>query len=74
MNAQNVNVQKNIFAYFQNGLNPFFVNKTSGFNSIPGDLNNDDHVDINDYNLLIQNFGNPYTIFDYNVLIGNYGK
>jgi hypothetical protein len=42
--------------------------------SIPGDLNGDGHVNIDDYNLLVTNFGNPYTIFDYNVLVGNFGS
>jgi len=42
--------------------------------SIPGDLDGDGDVDISDYNLLVANFGNPYTIFDYNVLVGNFGK
>lgn len=40
----------------------------------PGDLNGDGKVDINDYNLLLSKFGNPYTIFDYNNLVGNFGK
>ena len=40
----------------------------------PGDLNGDGKVDINDYNLLLSNFGNPYTIYDYNILVGNFGK
>ena len=43
-------------------------------NSIPGDLNGDGHVNQADYDLLVANFGNPYTIFDYNVLVGNFGK
>jgi len=41
---------------------------------LPGDLNGDGHVNIYDYNLLVTNFGNPYTIFDYNALVGNWGK
>jgi len=41
---------------------------------LPGDFNGDNKVDIYDYNLLITNFGNPYTIFDYNALVGNFGK
>lgn len=39
-----------------------------------GDLNNNSKVDIFDYNILVSNFGNPYTIFDYNTLISNFGK
>lgn len=39
-----------------------------------GDLNNDDKVDINDYNLVKDNFGSPYTIYDYNDLVTNYGN
>ena len=42
--------------------------------SNPGDLNTDGKVDIFDYNLLVSNFGDPYTIFDYNTLVGNFGK
>lgn len=42
--------------------------------SPPGDLNNDGHVNTTDYNLLVANFGKPYTIFDYNTLVGNFGK
>lgn len=44
------------------------------FKTIPGDLNGDGHVDISDYNLLVNRFGHPYTIFDYNVLVGNFGS
>jgi len=40
----------------------------------PGDLNGDGKVDINDFNLVKTNFGNPYTIFDYNNLVGNFEK
>ena len=39
-----------------------------------GDLNSDGHVNQADYDLLVANFGNPYTIFDYNILVGNWGK
>jgi len=42
--------------------------------SLPGDLNGDGHVNQADYDLLVANFGNPYTIFDYNVLVGNWGE
>ena len=52
-------------------LNPY---QTSTPTPKPGDLNGDTHVDIFDYNLLVANFGNPYTIFDYNALVGNFGK
>ena len=41
---------------------------------IPGDLNNAGKVALLDYNIIISNFGPPYTIFDYNTLVGNYGK
>ena len=41
---------------------------------LPGDFNGDGHVNIYDYNQLIANFGNPYTIFDYNILVENWGK
>lgn len=52
-----------------------------------GDLNNDGKVDIFDYNILIENFGNTscgnvadidanckVDIFDYNILVENFGK
>jgi hypothetical protein len=55
--------------------------------SKPGDLNGDTKVDINDYNLLMANFGKTGTgivgdidgngkvdIFDYNILVGSFGK
>lgn len=42
--------------------------------SNPSDLNADGKVDIFDYNILVANFGNPYTIFDYNTLVANFGK
>ena len=41
---------------------------------IPSDLNNDGSVNIFDYNLLLQGFGDKYDIFDYNQLVQNYGK
>ncbi len=44
------------------------------FASHPSDLNADGKVDIFDYNILVSNFGNPYTIFDYNILVTNFGK
>jgi hypothetical protein len=55
----------------------------------PGDLNTDGHVNIDDYNLLVANFGKTGTpgwipadivkngkvdIFDYNILVGNWGR
>lgn len=42
--------------------------------SLPGDLNGDGKVDINDYNLMLSKFGDPYTIFDYNALVENFAK
>jgi len=46
---------------------------------IPGDLTETgdvtgDHVNIYDYNLLVTNYGNPYTIYDYNDLVTHYGQ
>lgn len=56
-------------------------------NLIPGDLDNNGKVDIFDYNILVQNFGNnscnnvadidnncEVDIFDYNTLVQNFGK
>ncbi len=40
----------------------------------PGDLDGDGSVNYVDFNLLISNFGNPYTIVDFNNIISNYGK
>ena len=54
---------------------------------LPGDIDEDGDVDIFDYNLLVENFGNTncgnkadidsdcdVDIFDYNLLVGNFGK
>lgn len=40
----------------------------------PGDLNGDGLVNIFDFNLLVSQFGNPYTIFDFNNIVANFGK
>jgi hypothetical protein len=61
--------------------------KTPTPTPIPGDLNGNGSIDINDYNLLINNFGNSscsniaditgdckVNIFDYNILLTNFGK
>lgn len=53
--------------------------------SIPGDLNNDGHVDMADFTKLVEDFGTlnvrsdinndgKVDIFDYNILVGNFGK
>lgn len=68
-----------------NGFNLSTPTPTPSFK--PGDLNGDGKVDINDYNLLMGNFGKTGTvivgdidgngkvdIFDYNILVGNFGK
>ena len=55
-------------------INPVCVKDKNDNHPKPGDFNGDGKVDISDYNLLISNFGNPYTIFDYNTLVANYGK
>lgn len=54
---------------YKDGFNPSISNT----NSI-GDLNSDGKVDINDYNIMVRDFGHPYTIFDYNELVANFGK
>lgn len=54
---------------------------------IPGDINHDGHVNLTDFNLLSQNFGNQtcgnqadlnsdcrVDIFDHNILVENYGR
>lgn len=38
-------------------------------NVFTGDLDNDGQVNIFDYNQLVANFGNPYSIYDYNILV-----
>lgn len=40
----------------------------------PDDLNHDRVVNIQDYNILVQNYGHPYTVQDYNTHVKNYGK
>jgi len=40
----------------------------------PGDINEDGHVNLFDYNELIKDFGSKYTLFDYKNLVANYGK
>ena len=44
------------------------------YTSKVGDLNNDDKVDLFDFNLLVSKYGNPYTLVDFNNLVINYGK
>jgi len=41
---------------------------------IAGDHNNDGHVNLADYTIIISKFAAKYTIFDYNNLVTNYGK
>jgi hypothetical protein len=46
---------------------------------LPGDIwgaagTLDGHVDMYDFNKMVSNFGNPYTLFNYNELIRNFGK
>jgi hypothetical protein len=40
--------------------------------AIFGDLNEDGKIDIFDFNILVTDFGNPYTISDYNDLVENF--
>lgn len=40
----------------------------------PGDFNKDGKVDLFDYNLVITNFGKPYSIFDYNLVLTYFGN
>lgn len=53
---------------------PFSENWRSSLVKLPGDLNGDDQVNIDDYNTLVTDFGSPYTIYDYNQLLTNYGN
>jgi hypothetical protein len=46
---------------------------------LPGDIwgadnKPDGHVDMHDFNKIVTNFNNPYTIFNYNELVENFGK
>ena len=60
---------KRYFNKYQQLINTNIIKKLN-----PSDYNADNKVDIFDYNILVNNFGNLYTIFDYNELINNYGK
>lgn len=42
--------------------------------ALSGDFNQDDTVNLLDFNLLITNYGNPYTLLDFNSLLANFGK
>ena len=71
---------------FQNSV--YKIDYTNGGgNLLKGDLDKDGDVDIFDYNLMIENFGNTHCgnvadinsdckvdIFDYNILVENFGK
>jgi hypothetical protein len=59
---------------FANGLGKSYVSPSGSSWVRQGDLNKDGKVDIFDYQALIVNFGNPYTIFEYQKLIANYDK
>jgi len=58
----------------QNVLTRLTAIISSFISTKPGDFNGDGKVDLSDYNLIVSNFGNPYTIFDYNTLVANYRK
>ena len=77
--------QSSVCSFFGNGCNrvnncanPFTTclpsNNENRSNPKPGDLNQDGSVNLLDFNLLITNFGNPYTILDFNSIISNFGK
>ncbi len=61
---------------FSDSLYAMLFSRRSQFitSSLPGDLTGDGHVDLEDYQLLLGHFGNPYTIFDYSQLVENFGK
>lgn len=42
--------------------------------AISPDINNDNIVDISDYNLVSQNFESLYTTFDFNTVVSNFGN
>lgn len=40
---------------------------------LPGDLNNDDSIDLLDFNLVVLGYGNTYNLLDFNKVVANYG-
>jgi len=48
--------------------------ETSPVSGKSSDFNSDGKVNLDDYKILISQFGNPYTIFDYNELVTNFNK
>jgi len=46
---------------------------SASHNTIAGDFNNDGHVNLADYNLLISGYGTTYNLSHYNQLLSNYG-
>lgn len=56
------------------GTNPLSGPMTSVSTGRTGDFNNDGHINLADYNLLISGFGTTYTLADYNLLVTMFGK
>jgi hypothetical protein len=50
------------------------VRTASSPTPVSGDLNNDNHVNQSDFELVKSGIGTKYTIFDYNSLVTNFGK
>lgn len=42
--------------------------------AVPGDLTNDGHVNLADYNVFMGGYGTVYSLSDYNMLIENFGR
>lgn len=57
-----------------NGWDLYWRGATLKVQTLNGDLNYDGKVDILDFNLLVSDFGNTYTIVDFNWIIENFGK
>ncbi len=85
------NVGGDLYMYYATGAwnNAWLARSKLVWNSspLPGDLDKNGQVNIFDYNILLQNFGNTscnnvadiggnctVDIFDYNILVGNFGQ
>lgn len=47
---------------------------SGGGSAKPGDINGDGAVNLFDYNLIVSQFGRPYTLFDFNDVITHYDR
>lgn len=67
------------YTWIEEYINSFYSSQPPAVSPSPspvnkaGDLNNDGHVNLADYNLLVAGFGTKYTLSDYNQLVANFG-